>query len=207
MHYLLLRHRFFPCAALALFLGGCAEGPPGGAAYTNPTDSRTALVSLDKVNIQDWDTASDQMIQSLLISDVLTHVPKSPAVLAIDRIVNKTTDANLDTELLTKNIRIALNRSGKILTTTTYGRHAESAMAQDVQTKNDFLNGDSAHTPDHSPDYTLTGKIIEDSARAGETRQVTYVFQLSLTDTRSGLAVWEDQKLIQKTGHRAQVGW
>jgi hypothetical protein len=192
-------------AAIAL-ISGCGT-PPGAAVYTNPTDSTTAVVNLNKINMQDWDTASHDMIQSLLSSDVLSKAPRSPAIFAVDRIVNKTTDANLDTDMLTKNIRIALNKSGKILTTTTFGVHAESGMAQDVQTKNDFLNSDTNHTTDHSPDFTLSGKIIEDSARAGETRQITYVFQLSLTDTHSGLAVWEDQKTIQKTGTRSQVGW
>jgi uncharacterized protein (TIGR02722 family) len=193
-------------AAAIVLISGCGT-PPGAAVYTNPTDSTTAVVNLNKINIQDWDTASHDMIQSLLSSDVLSRAPRIPAVFAVDRIVNKTTDANLDTDMLTKNISIALNRSGKVLTTTTYGTHAESTMAQDVQTKNDFLNNSSNQTSDHSPDYTLTGKIIEDSARAGETRQITYIFQLSLTDTHSGLAVWEDQKTIQKTGTRSQIGW
>jgi penicillin-binding protein activator len=200
-------HILIPLSALALaFIPGCATAP-GSAIYTNPTNSSTAVVNLNKINIQDWDAASDQMIQSLLNSEVLSKAPKSPAIFAIDRIVNKTTDANLDTELLSKNIRIALNKSGKVLTTTTYGNLAESRMSQDVQAKNDFLNSDSSHAQDHSPDFALSGKIIEDSARAGETRQTTYIFQLSLTDTHSGLAVWEDQKMIQKTGTRSQVGW
>jgi len=200
-------HLFLLAAAAAIALiSGCGT-PPGAAVYTNPTDSTTAVVSLNKINMQDWDTASHDMIKSLLSSDVLSKAPRSPAIFAVDRIVNKTTDANLDTDMLTKNIRIALNNSGKVQTTTTYGRNAESTMAQDVQTKNDFLNNDSNHAGDYSPDFTLSGKIIEDSARSGETRQITYVFQLSLTDTHTGLAVWEDQKTIQKTGTRSQVGW
>lgn len=196
----------WPGVMALVCITGC-ETAPSNAVYTNPTNSRTAVVSLNKINIQDWETASDQMIQSLLNSDVLSKAPRAPAVFAVDRIVNKTTDANLDTELLTKNIRIALNKSGKVLTTTTYGNLAESRMAQDIQVKNDFLNSESNHAKDNSPDYTLSGKIIEDSARAGETRQITYIFQLSLTDTQRGLAVWEDQKTIQKTGTRSQVGW
>jgi len=196
-----------PLGAMVLVLISGCETVPSGAKYTNPTDSKTAIVSLNKINIQDWDTASSQMIQSILNSDVLAKAPRSPAIFAVDRIVNKTADANLDTELLTKNIRIALNRTGRILTTTTYGNHAESKMAQDIQTKNDFLNNDSSHPQDHSPDYTLSGKIIQDNDRQGETRQITYTFSLSLTDTHTGLAVWEDLKTIQKTGTRSQVGW
>jgi uncharacterized protein (TIGR02722 family) len=186
-------------------LAGCETAPSGNATYTDPTNAQTAVVSLNKVNVQDWETAADSMIQSLLASGVIDKAPKQPAVLAIDRIVNKTTDANLDTDMLGKKIRIALNRTGKVQTTTTYGLKAESTMAQDVQTKQDFLSGNAP--TDHSPDFTLTGKIIEDIARNGDTRQTTYDFQLSLTDTHSGLAVWEDEKTIQKTGTRPSVGW
>lgn len=186
--------------AIAL-ISGC--GSP--ATYTDSTNTKTAVVSLDKVNVQDLKSFSDQMIQSLLNSGVLSKAPTQPAVMAIDRVVNKTSNANLDTSIIEKNIRIALNQSGKVLTTTTYGRHAESQMAQDIQTKNDFLGGDKP--VDRSPDFTLTGKVIEDVARAGNTRQVTYFLQLSLTDTHSGLAVWEEQKDIQKTGTRGAVGW
>ena len=184
-----------------LLLAGC--GTP--ATYTDPTNTKTAVVSLNKINVQDWDNAANEMIQSLLGSQILDKAPVQPAVLAMDRIVNKTSDANLDTDMLEKKIRIALNRSGKVETTTTYGRNAESRMAQDIQTKRDFLGGNGP--ADRAPNYTLSGKIIEDVARDGSTRQVTYVFQLSLTDVRSGNAVWEDEKKIQKTGSRAAVGW
>jgi len=188
--------------ALALGLGsGCATD----AQYTDPTNSKTQVTTLGAINVHDWDTAADQMIQSLLTSPALANVPKQPAVMAVDRIVNKTDDANLDTESLTKKIRVALNKSGKVLTTTTYGRNAESGMAADVLAKQDFMSGD--RPVDRSPDFTLTGKIIKNQARAGGTTQVTFVFQLSLTDTRSGLAVWEEEKSIQKTADRNVLGW
>jgi uncharacterized protein (TIGR02722 family) len=194
-------HLFVAGLGLALFSGCVTDG----VAYTEASNPKTQVVSLNKVNVQDWETAADAMIQSLLTSGVVEKAPRQPALLAVDRITNKTTDANLDTDLLSKKIRIALMRTGKVQTTTTYGRQAEAQIAQDVQVKKDFLSGDAPK--DRSPDYTLTGKIIEDSARAGSTRQTTYVFQLSLTDTASGAAVWEDEKTIQKTGTRASVGW
>jgi uncharacterized protein (TIGR02722 family) len=186
--------------AIAL-IAGC--GTP--ATYTDPSNSKTAVVNLNKINVQDWDNASNEMIQSLLGSQVLDRAPKQPAILAMDRIVNKTSDANLDTDMLEKKIRIALNKTGKCQTMTTYGVKAESQIAKDVQDRDAFLAGGAP--VDRSPDYTLTGKIIEDVARDGSTRQVTYVFQLSLSDRRSGTAVWEDEKKIQKTGTRSAVGW
>ena len=38
-------------------------------------------------------------------------------------------------------------------------------------------------------------------------RQSEFAFQLSLTDLKTGLSVWEEEKLIVKQGSRAAVGW
>jgi PBP1b-binding outer membrane lipoprotein LpoB len=77
-------------------------------------------------------------------------------------------------------------------------------MAKGLQQENEFKN-DVKTT--RTPDFTLSGKIIELTARASNTRQTTYSFQLSLTDTKSGLAVWEGEKEITKQGTRSSVGF
>lgn len=186
----------FSCTALAAALGfsGCNSGGP--AKYVDSAGPRT-IVSVDEINIQDWSSASDQMIDSLLSSGVLERAPSQPAVLAVSRIINDTR-THVDTDLLTKRIRIALNRSGKAMTTTTIDVLAspEDPLAAAVSQK-------AAPTPF----FSLSGKILEVNARAGDTKQVTYVFQLSLTEITSGLAVWEDQVEITKQGSRASVGW
>jgi hypothetical protein len=56
------------------------------------------------------------------------------------------------------------------------------------------------------PDYTLSGKIIENRTRQGNKSESTYVFQMALA-TRDGLAVWEEEKTITKQGKRSAVGW
>ncbi|MDP0495486.1 MAG: penicillin-binding protein activator LpoB [Verrucomicrobiota bacterium JB024] len=168
----------------------------GPAKYVDSAGPRT-IVSVDEINIQDWSSASDQMIDSLLSSGVLERAPSQPAVLAVSRIINDTR-THVDTDLLTKRIRIALNRSGKAMTTTTIDVLAspEDPLAAAVSQK-------AAPTPF----FSLSGKILEVNARAGDTKQVTYVFQLSLTEITTGLAVWEDQVEITKQGSRASVGW
>lgn len=56
------------------------------------------------------------------------------------------------------------------------------------------------------PDFTLSGKIIEKRDRQDEVRQVSYVFQLSLTNN-DGLAVWEGEKEISKQSKKSVIGW
>lgn len=196
--------RFTLAGVLVLALTGCQTGNRD-ATYIDSTGTRT-IVSLDQINIQDWANAGDQMVNSLLASGVLNRAPEQPAVLAISRIVNNTTQ-QVDTDFLTRRIRVALNKSGKAVTTTTFGPGGavEDELALEAGEYQRFVEGESAPRP--LPYFTLSGKLLENRAQAGSTRQVTYVFQLALTEVRTGLAVWEDEVMITKQGQRASVGW
>jgi penicillin-binding protein activator len=200
--------RLLACSAAAapavFFLAGC-DTAPTEAKYV-ASDSTNTIVSLDQINIQDWNQAAEKMVASLLTSGVLERAPQQPALMAISRIINNT-QQQIDTDSLTKKIRVALNQSGKVVTTTTMGLggNAEDPMAKEAAQMNAMMNGEKQKTT--LPYYTLSGKLLEDRARAGNTRQVTYTFQLSLTTVKDGIAVWEDEKQITKQGKRPSVGF
>jgi penicillin-binding protein activator len=187
-------------AAIPFVIGGCATN-----AHYVETGGRENVVNVGQINIQDYIQAANAATSDLLASGALDKVANPPAVLAISRIVNNT-GQQIDTDLLTKKIRVTLLNSGKAQTTTTMGLGgtAEDPMAKGLQQENEFMN-DQKTT--RKPDFTLSGKIIETTARAGNTRQSTYSFQLSLTDARTGLAVWEGEKEITKQGTRSSVGF
>lgn len=184
----------------ALFLTGC-----GTATYTDSKGTGT-IVSLDQIDIQDWNRAADELVASLLASGVLERAPEQPAVMAVSRIVNNTMQ-QVDTDSLIKKIRIELNRSGKTITTTTlgFGGRVEDPLAKEVAELQARQSGQKRNLT--LPYYTLSGKLLEDRARAGSTRQVTYTFQLALTTVKDGLAVWEDEKQISKIGKKPAVGF
>jgi uncharacterized protein (TIGR02722 family) len=187
-------------AVVPLVVGGCAT-----KAHYVQTGGHESLVTVGSINIQDYIQAASTMTSELLASGALDRVPNPPAILAISRIINNT-GQQIDTDLLTKKIRVALLQSGKALTTTTFtlGGPAEDPMAQALQQQNEArLNQRTAPTPD----FTLSGKIIQTVARDGSTSQSTFSFQLSLTDTKNGLAVWEGEKEITKQGGRGSVGF
>lgn len=187
----------------ALLFTGCATK----TTYVDPNSSRL-VTSVGKIDIQDFAQAADAMTQSLIndqISQDKLHssVAGEPALMAVSRIQNNT-GQQLDTDLLVKKIRVALNRTGKVVTSTTMGLGGpEDPLAADQQKAQEFFN-DQKHT--RLPDYTLSGKIIEVRDRAGSIRQASYVFQLSLSSA-SGIAVWEDEKTIVKQGSQATVGF
>ena len=190
-------------AAAALLLTGCAT--KNDAKYIDSQGPQT-IVSLNQINIQDWNNAADKLVAQLLSSGALDKAPELPAVMAVSRIRNNT-QQQVDTDSLTKKIRIALNQTGKVVTTTTLGPDGkvEDAMAADVGAMGAFMAGEKQKTT--LPYYTLSGKLLEDRVSSGATKQVTYTFQLSLTTVKNGLAVWEGEELITKQGQRSSVGW
>lgn len=177
-------------AAGVALIAGC-----GTNAHYVETGGRESVVTVNRINSQDFIQAANAATGELLASGVLDRVKNPPAVLAMSRIVNNT-GQQIDIDLLTKKIRVALLQSGKAVTTTTFGLGdaAEDPLARNIQ-----QNG-------RLPDFTLSGKIIENAVSAGKTRQSTYSFQLSLTD-QHGLAVWEGEKEITKQGSRDAVGF
>jgi len=186
-------------AASAVFITGCATD-----AHYVATGGTQNIVNVGQINIQDYIQAANTMTGELLASGALDRVKNPPAILAISRIVNNT-GQQIDTDLLVKKIRVALLQSGKAVTTTTFGLggQAEDPLASGMQQKSDFLNDKNTTG---KADFSLSGKIIQLNARAGNTTQATYSFQLSLTDT-AGLAVWEGEKEITKQGTQGSIGF
>ncbi len=185
---------------LTLIGAGCRS-----AAYVDPAGPRT-IVTLDDINIQDWNEAADRMIDSLLTSGVLERAPEQPSVMAVSRISNHTS-IQVDTNMLTGKIRRDLNQSGKVLTTTTIGLggRVEDPLAQTEREFQEFM--EDRPSEQRRPYFSLSGRIMEDQVQAGRTRQATYIFQLAMTEITSGLAVWEDEVMITKQGTRPAIGW
>lgn len=182
--------------AATVVISGCASG----GARRIDSGGRESITTVGSVDIQDFVAAAEASVAKLLASGALDKVPNPPAILAVSLVRNQT-GQQFDTDLLTKKIRVKLNTSGKALTTTTVGLDgaAEDPLAKQLQ-------ADAAKVGAAVPDFTLSGKIIETRARAGDVRQSTFSFQLSLTDRR-GLALWEGEEEITKQGKRPSVGF
>lgn len=178
----------------ALLLAGCSTP----AQYVDSKGPAT-IVSLDKINIQDFTLAADDLVADLLASGVVERAPSQPAVMAVSRVINNTKN-NFDMGLLTEKISASLMRTGKITTIST------DQMAKDHADKERFLSGSTTSSVP-TPYYTLSGKIIDDTARAGNINQTTYIFQLTLTTVKDNLSAWKGEKQITKQGKRATVGW
>ena len=172
---------------LTAFVVGC-ETP---ATYKDP-EGRELFVSIGKVDIQDFANAGNAMLQEMVKSPAFDSAGASP-VIQVGQITNDTA-TNFDLSLLLSKITGPLVNAGRI-------RLIDS---------DPVASAARASTPGAAvplPQYVLKGKILEDRANAGRTKQSSFVFQLALVEVKTSLQVWQKEKIVTKQGTTNAVGF
>jgi uncharacterized protein (TIGR02722 family) len=186
-------------------LAGCAAP----ARYIDPAaDDGPVAMTMD---YRDFEKAATDAVEDMLASGAVTNPDGSRYIMVVSRITNDTMQ-RIDTDQLTKKIRVALLRSGKVVTTTAVGLNGpEDQMAQkarELRNSDEFdQSGVQKKGTLKAPDLSLSGKILQRNHKVGDEQQVEYYIQLSLTDLTSGLAIWEGETPIIKRGPDNAVAW
>ncbi len=162
------------------------------------TDTRQRIVTTTGLDVDDAVRAADVMTQSMLNSRVFAD--GQPPLIEVSTFINNT-ETQIDPDSVLKKIRVELTNSGLARVLTPRGQDQIAA-----EQSNPY--GDTPTMPDGlRPDYTLSFKILDDRARAGRIRELTYTFQMSLTEANTRIAAWEGEERITKQGSKATVGW
>ena len=198
----------FSSLALTLALTGCVTTTQ----YVDPKADQVAVMGLD---YKDFENAASELVNQMLASQLMVH-PKSAQggryVLAVSNIVNDTTQ-RIDTDQLTKKIRISLLNSGRFVVTTAIGINgAEDDMTRKSRqlSNSKMVNQKTVKKNGRvvAPDFSLSGKIMQRNNRVdSRTQQVDYYFQLTMTNLDDGLAYWEGEFPIIKRGDNRTVAW
>lgn len=185
--------------AMVSFYTGC------GSKHVAPKKS-VALVN------EDFEKAALKAVNSMLGSGILNRTDGKRYVMAISTVINDTTQ-RVDTDQLIKKIRIALLKSGNVIVTTAIGAGgAEDAMSYDARALRDNEEFNQQSVPHKgeliAPELSLSGKIIQrDYTTNSGDLEIQYYFQLTLTNVRNGLAIWEGETVISKVGENGTVSW
>lgn len=187
-----LTKMFVPATFAVALFAGCAT-----PAHYIDSDGNETVVSLNAVDIQDFTSAANALVEQMLTRDAFAGAKKPR--LALSLIKNDTTQ-NFDVSLLTDKVQQRILESGL----------ATVSMSMSIDRKRDVVRQEMAGmgaTETILPDLTLIGKIAEVQARAGSTKQVSYVFSLQLADAKTGDLVWMGEKTVTKQGEKNAVGW
>jgi len=168
---------------------GCSSP---NASYVESGGSRS-VITTNKINIADWNNAATSLVNEMLASGCLENFKPQPVKMQVSRIANRTSQS-IDTDMLTTQISIALNNSGKVVTV------SQDATTKELAEYEAFINNEKVS----APRITMTGKIIEDRDSNRDVKEVTYIFMLEINN--GGVAVWQGQKQITKQSERSSFG-
>ena len=189
-----------------IFSNGC-----GTTAHRIDPSGNRGLVTVDDINFKDWQIAAEKCINSLLESGVLNRADGRKSILMISTIRNSTSQ-HINTRILTDKIRQALLRSGKALTTTAVGAKGPEDKASKQVRKledDDMFNQSTVQKAGTAiaPDMSLAGEIVQQKTSSGRQRESYLFFHMTLTDLKTGLAVWEDNVEMAKQAKKPLMGW
>ena len=162
-----------------------------------------------ELEYRDWTNTAEKMTKSMIASGVLKTQPKP--VIAIANIKNDTAQ-RFDTDVLIKKIRTTLVNSGTAQIATNYS--GEDSTSTNVRTNvrgNDEYDKSTVVSKGTlvAPNMSLSGKMLQRNLKldsgwfSSVDTRVEYYLQLTLTDLKTGLSVWEDEQPIIKEGDHA----
>ena len=179
-----------PAFLAALALTGCGSD----AHYIEPGGPE-ALITVSAVDPAEWKRVAGEAAQSLVASGALQRTDGMEPVVMIGRIRNYTL-LHLETGLLTNQMRQAILVSGqaKVTSATGYGGNLDRAVRRIRGLENDDLFNQATVVKRGTvvaPNFSLAGMIIQQNTVSGRTEESYYMFHLTLTDLKTGIAVWE----------------
>jgi len=203
----MIRKKLLMLVSTVVLTAGCTSNK---VVYVTPQKTNVQPTTL-ALEYQDFKTAADSLIKDMLSSPVLNRPGGGRYVIAISRIINDTTQ-DIDTDQLLKDIRIALLKSGKaIITTYIQAGGPEDPMTGEIRKLrgNEEINTKTLPGKHQiiAPDLSLSGKIIQRVYYTNGVKKVDYYFILTLTDVKTGLAVWEGEKVISKLSGKNNYTW
>ncbi len=191
--------------ALCLALAAC-----GGTRVVdlNDKDEVNAMQHVMELEYRDWTNTAEKMTNSMINSGALKS--ESKPVIAMGNIVNDTTQ-RFDTDILTKKIRTTLLNSGKAQIATNFSGTDTNSEKMRAQRGNDEYAQKTIAQKGTlvAPNMSLSGKMLQRNLKlesgwfSSVDTRVEYYLQLTLTDLKTGLSVWEDEQPIIKEGKDA----
>lgn len=161
-----------------------------------------------ELEYRDWTNTAEKMTQSMISSGALNQTQKP--VIAIANIINDTTQ-RFDTDILVKKIRATLLKSGRAQIATNFS--GEDLTTEKMRSKRSDAEYDQSTIAKTgtliAPNMSLSGKMLQRNLKldsgwfSSVDTRVEYYLQLTLTDLKTGLSVWEDEQPIIKEGTHA----
>ncbi|MFW5879051.1 MAG: penicillin-binding protein activator LpoB [Myxococcota bacterium] len=189
--------------SLSLLAASCY----GPRAYTRGEYADPAEIQLlsDNFSENDLQLIARRMVESLQESAAFERIEGSPLII-VGEMENRTSE-HIDMSSLADKVRVQLIRTDKF---TFIDRDARQEIAEEYEyQQSGYVRPDQAAGPgeQHAADYLLTGRISSIVQEAGRDRMIYYKMTMQLTNLRTGVIEWADEKELRKKFRQRAVTW
>jgi uncharacterized protein (TIGR02722 family) len=198
--------RLLLSACLAVTLAACG----GPRAYTRGTyeDPNTIEMLSDRFNENDLQLIAKKMAESLAASPRFQQPRQdgSLPIVLVGKLKNSTSE-HIDMRSLGDKIQTALAQTGRFAL-------VDQAARQDIAEEYEYqqsgyVDPNAAKGPGQqtSVDFLMTGDLASIIQEVGNDKLVYYKMTAKLSNVRTGLIEWTDEKQIRKKFEKKSVGW
>lgn len=158
----------------------------------------------DQWSETDMQVAVKTMVDSMVTHPSITNAKKMPIVM-VTNLQNKTSE-HIDTQSIMDMVRVDLTNSGKVA-------FVDKEARQDISNEYDYQN--SGMVGDESKkgpggqtgaDFIINGRLDSIVKEVGKDKSVYYKLTLNLTNLKTGVISWTNQKQLRKTFKKKSIG-
>ncbi len=158
----------------------------------------------DQWSETDMQVIVKSMVDSMTAHPSIANAKKLPIVM-VTNLQNKTSE-HIDTQSIMDMVRVDLTNSGKVA-------FIDKEARQDISNEYDYQNSgvvseETKKTPGGQigADFIINGRMDSIVQEVGKDKSVYYKITLNLTNLKTGVISWTNQKQIRKTFKKKSIG-
>lgn len=156
-----------------------------------------------------WSETDMQNVVRDLVASMLAHPAikdaKKPPIVMITQLQNKTSE-HIDTQSIMDMVRVELMKGGRVAF---IDKEARQDIADEYNYQNSgMVSNESKKGPGGQvgADFIINGRLDSIVQEVGKDKTVYYKVTLNLTNLRSGMIVWSDNKQLRKGFRKQTIG-
>ncbi|MFZ3230400.1 MAG: penicillin-binding protein activator LpoB [Pseudobdellovibrio sp.] len=184
-------------------LGLSACGPKAFVKGQYDDVNRENLLN-DQWSETDMQVVVKAMVDSLVQHPSIANAKKLPVVI-VTNLQNKTSE-HIDTQSIMDMVRVELTNSGKV-------SFIDKEAREDISNEYDYQNngsvsGETKKSPGGQigADFIINGRLDSIVQEVGKDKSVFYKLTLNMTNLKTSVIAWTNQKQMRKTFKKKSIG-
>ena len=157
-----------------------------------------------------WSETDMQVVVKNMVDSLVAHksinTPKEQPIVMVTNLQNKTAE-HIDTQSIMDMVRVELTNSGKVA-------FVDKEARQDISNEYDYQNSGMVNSQTKKgaggqigADFIINGRLDQIVQEVGKEKTVYYKVTLNLTNLKTGLISWTNNKQLRKTFKKKTIGF